>query len=302
MAKKKTSKKTTSKKLKATKKSAKRASPAPQAKRAALGAATDRTKTVNQRIQYLQQLPPEVYNKEDALQAVMKILADATEPLKLRFAALDTLGAAAFSSSAFTACRADYIATLRKIATDQDAEMRRRVLGILTRQKDAYAQQQLVQGLQDPAKALVPPEKALQLLGNDVHSEAYPVAQSIAANPPNPAARREALRFLAGDASYAANFESILSDKNEAPEIRQLSAAALQTTNPEGLRKRGRDILMDSTDNEDVHQTVLTALTNFGGDAVKEDSALVSRVSEMSGPAEKGLQKSARQFVEKYRR
>src|SRR5258706_46170 len=135
MAKKTASKTTGSKKAaKATKKTA---------KRAGLMTAADPAKTVNQRIQSLQQLSPEVYNTEDGLQAVIKILGDAAQPLKLRLASLEALGAAAFSSSAFAACRADYIATLRKISTDPDPEMRRRVLGILTRQKDKYAQKQL---------------------------------------------------------------------------------------------------------------------------------------------------------------
>ena len=60
--------------------------------------------------------------------------------------------------------RGDYIATLRKVATDPDPELRQRVLGMLMRDKDGFAQKKLLDGLKDPAKALVPPEKALQLL------------------------------------------------------------------------------------------------------------------------------------------
>ena len=58
---------------------------------------------------------------------------------------------------------------------DPDPELRQRVLGILMREKDGYAQKKLLEGLKNPAKALLPPEKALQLLSYDVHAEAYSV-------------------------------------------------------------------------------------------------------------------------------
>jgi hypothetical protein len=272
------------------------------AKGAGLATAANTKKTVDQRIAALQTLPPAVYNTAEALDAMMKILAATDEPVKLRLAALESLGAAAFSSAAFPGARADYIATLRKVATDADPELRRRALGILSREKDGYAQTKLLQGLQDPSKALVSPEKALQLLGNNVHSDAYTVARTIAGNPPNPAARREALRLLAADAASAPMFETILRDKSEPTDVRQLSASALHAINPDKLRQRAREILMDTTDNDDIHETCLAALTHFGGATIAADNALVSRISSMSGPAKAGVQKSARQFLDKYGR
>ena len=76
-------------------------------------------------------------------------------------------------------------------------------LGILMRDKDGFAQKKLLDGLKDPAKALVPPEKALQLLSYDVHADAYEVARDIVKKPPNDDAKREALRLLAADACCA---------------------------------------------------------------------------------------------------
>ena len=60
------------------------------------------------------------------------------------------------------------------------------------RDKDGFAQQKLLEGLKDPDKALVPPEKALQLLSYDVHAEAYPVAREIVNKPPNEGQARSA--------------------------------------------------------------------------------------------------------------
>ena len=113
------------------------------------------------------------------------------------------------------------------------SELRQRVLGILAREKDAYAQKKLLEGLRKPEKALLPPEKALQLLSYDVHADAYPVAREIVEHPPNPLAKREALRLLAADAASAPIFEKLVRDKNESVELRQLGAAALHALKPE---------------------------------------------------------------------
>ena len=154
--------------------------------------------------------PLAVCESEKDLQAMLKVLSDQSEPMAVRLAALQSLGAAAFSVSSFASCRADYIATLRKVADDPDPELRQRVLGILMREKDGYAQKKLLEGLKNPAKALLPPEKALQLLSYDIHAEAYSAARDILKKPPNDEAKREALRLLAADAKAAPIFEKVL--------------------------------------------------------------------------------------------
>jgi hypothetical protein len=204
---------------------------------------------------------------------------------------------------AFESCRADYIATLRKVALDPDMELRQRVLGLLAREKDGFAQKKLLEGLNNPEKALLPPEKALQLLSYDVHSDAYPTAREIVKKPPNAAAKREALKLLGADASAAPMFEKILRDKDEDPEIRQISAAALQGMQPEKLQAHAREILMDASENDEVQATSLTALTNFGDTTtVTEDAALMKSVENLRGKSSKAVKQSARQFLNKYGR
>src|SRR5215813_899690 len=121
----------------------------------------------------------EVAENASDVRRLLKVLRDTSASIEVRMAALQSLGAAAFSVGDFDSVRSDYIAALREVATDSREQLRRRVLGILTRNKDGYAQKKLLDGLKDPAKALLPPEKALQLLGNDVHAEAYSAARSI---------------------------------------------------------------------------------------------------------------------------
>ena len=88
-----------------------------------------------------------------------------------------------------------HIATLRKVATDPDKEMRQKGASAYSRgRKMASQSRSFLDGLKNPDKALVPPEKALQLLSYDIHAEAYPVARAIISKPPNADAKREALR------------------------------------------------------------------------------------------------------------
>src|SRR5262245_10628205 len=124
--------------------------------RAALSIATDAKKTVKQRVAAMAKAPLAVCGSDRVLQAMLKVLRNKAEPIEVRLAALQALQAASFSVVAFEPCRGDYIATLREVADDPDAELRQRVLGLLAREKDGFAQQKLLEGLQDPAKALLP--------------------------------------------------------------------------------------------------------------------------------------------------
>jgi len=283
-------------------KAKRRAAAAPKSPGSLLSVATDEKKSVKQRVAALAQSPLAVCENQENLEAVLKILRDKSEPIQVRLAALQTLQTASFSIMTFESCRSDYIAALRDVADDPDPEMRQRVLGILAREKDGYAEQKLLDGLKDPSKALLKPEKALQLLGNDVHGEAYSVARDIVNNPPNPTAKREALRLLAADASSAPVFEKVLRDKDEVSENRQISAAALQAIAPEKMSEHAREILLDPKDYKEIKATSLTALTQFGNQGLADDQDLMKHVNKLREDAPTILKQSARRFLGKYGR
>jgi len=233
---------------------------------------------------------------------VLNILRNKDEPIAVRLGALESLQAASFSVDTFAPYRGDYLATLRKIVDDPDPELRQRVLGLLMREHDGSAQEKLLEGLKNPDKALVPPEKALQLLSYDVHAEAYLVARDIIKKPPNDDARREALRLLAADPSSAPLFEKLLRDKNELREIRQISASALNALKPDRLKEHAREILLDKSDYDDIKATSLTALEQFGDDAaLGKDKALLKSVDRLStGQAPAKYKQSAKRFLSKF--
>lgn len=269
--------------------------------RGAFAVAMSARKPVKQRLAALAQLPTAVCESDQNLQALLKVLRNPEEPLDVRLAALQALQAASFSVVAFASCRRDYIATLRQVAEDPELEMRQRALGMLAREKDGFAQKKLLDGLQKPEQALLPPEKALQLLSYDLHGEAYPIARAIVANPPNAAAKREALRLLAADTNAVPVFEKVLRDKAEMAENRQISAAALQALRPEKLQEHARELLLDASDYDDIQATSLTALTQFGDSGtLGRDDALKQRVERLAEAPSEELKRTARRFQKKY--
>jgi hypothetical protein len=270
--------------------------------RRAMSVATSAEQTVKQRVAAMAEVPLAVCESDKNLQAMLNVLRNKDEPVEVRLAALQSLQAASFSVVAFESCRGDYIATLRAVADDPDPELRQRVLGLLARETDGFAQKKLLDGLKNPDKALVPPEKALQLLSYDVHADAYSAAREIVKKPPNDDARREALRLLAGDARAAPIFEKLLRDKKELREIRQISASALQALKPEKLQEHARKILLDKSDYDDIKATSLTALEQFGEDEVLgKDKALLKSVDRFrTGKAPRKYKQSARRFLGKY--
>lgn len=293
---------TTKKKSAKTKSARKTKRGALRSTRAAMSVATSARQTVKERVAALAEVPLAACESDKDLQAILTVLRDKNEPVEVRLAALQSLAAAAFSVIAFESCRSDYIAALREVATDPDPELRQRALGLLSREKDAFAQKKLLEGLKDPEKALVPPEKALQLLSNDVHAEAYSLARDIVAKPPNDDAKREALRLLAADATSAPVFEKILRDKDEERENRQIAASALHALNPEKLQSNAREIVLDKSEYDDIQATSLTALTQFGDqEAIAGDKALLKSVGRVgTGKAKAKYKKSARSFLSKY--
>jgi hypothetical protein len=269
----------------------------------ALSVATSAKHSPKERIKAMAESPLAVVESDDNMQAMLVVLRNKEEPVQVRLAAMDTLATAAFSVVVFAPFRSDYIAALREVAQDPDPQIRESALGLLAGEKDGYAQKLLLEGLKDPKKAMVPPEKALQLLSYDVHAESYSAARDIANNPPNEVARREALRLLAADAKSAPIFEKLLRDKKEPREIRQISASALHALSPKKLQKLAREILLDTSDYDDIKATSMTALQQFGDEkAVASDEELMKSVNRLSGKAKSAkYKKSAKQFLTRFK-
>jgi hypothetical protein len=280
---------------------AKKKSPPKRTQRAAFAVATNEKKTTSERAKAFAEAPLATIHSDENLQSSLNVLRDRGQPIKVRLAALQSLQAASFSVIEFEPYREDYFATLRELVDDPDEELRQRVLGILAREKDGYVQKRLLEGLQDTSKALVAPEKALQLLSYDVHADAYPVAREILKESKNPDAKREALRLLSADASSAPVFEKLMRDKDEDRDVRQISAAALQAVKPKRFQEQAREMLLDNKEYDDIQATALTALTQFGDEKdVVKDSKLMKRAEQLGNAKSAKVKKTAKSFMSRY--
>jgi hypothetical protein len=261
------------------------------------------TVTAKNRLAKIMQAPGRISTSEGDLKFTLKVLQDQTAPVPTRLNALASLQAASFEITAFENCHSDYVAALREVASDADAEIRQRALGMLARNQDPFAQKLLIAGLKQPSKALVPPEKALQLLAYDLHSEAYPLARSIAKDPSNALARREAFRLLAADTDSIPEFEKVLLNKDESVELRQIAAAALNAMQPATMQKHARSIVLDKSDGDEMQAVCLTALTHFGeAKKLEQDAALQTRVRDLAKKSGMQMKQSTRAFTEKYQK
>ncbi|KFX28240.1 hypothetical protein [Ralstonia solanacearum] len=250
------------------------------------------------RTQALAQIGNGVVGDRDTFKQVVGLVKDAAADATLRSNALSQLQAATFEPSAFAPYRAAYMTALRSLRRDPDMDIRQRVFGLLAREQDADTQALLLAGLDGTQDALLPPEKALQLLSYDPHAGAYEVARKIEKAPPNALARREALRVLAADAESVDRFADVLQDKKEPTEVRQIAAGALNHLAPKRMQAIAREMALDDSESDDLRTVSLTALAHFGDPgALTADAQLQAHVKKITeGDGSTGLQAAAEQF------
>jgi uncharacterized protein (UPF0147 family) len=205
----------------------------------------------------------EMGERDESIDLLLELLQDNTQPREVRLAALHVLQMLAFTSPLFMSKRPEYLSALRSMVDDPDAGMRQEAIGILALEKDEYVQRRLNEGLDDPSKALVNPAKAIQLLGQDVHTELFPRLREIVQNPPSQAAREEAVRLLAGDPESKGLLVDLLRNKEEALKIRSLSAVSLQALDPSEFNEQAKQIVTDDSENYRLRLTGLNGLTHI---------------------------------------
>jgi hypothetical protein len=236
---------------------------------------------------------------EEQVGDLLATLRNRDESVADRTAALEALGALDFLGPRFAPFRALYKEALRDVATDEPRELRARALELLAIDRDPYAQELLVQGLQEPKSALVPDAKAIQLLGYDDHAEVVPLVREVYERATG-AAREEALRVLAADPESEQLFTRLLKDKSEKRSIRALSASGLQSLNPEAFDKTARKIVADDDDYNDIRATALAALAH--GREAREtpvDLKLVETVQKVGeSTSSRSIRSAARRFLQ----
>lgn len=259
----------------------------------------DRDEDVQIRVTAIRGISNEIGESPELIDLLLSLVRDNTEPVALREPALRVLQQLSFSSVVFRTKRPEYLDVLRSIIDDQDAELRQQAIGVLAKEKDEYVQRRLLEGLEDPSKALIPPEKAIQMLGFDIHAEHYPILRDMVKSPPNPAAKKEAVRLLAADAASKNMLAEILSDKGEDKEVRRTSAIALESLDPAEFEDRAKQIALDEDESDDLRATSLSGLGHFSSlEAVSIDSSFDESVAQLRDKtASEDLRRAAEMYM-----
>jgi HEAT repeat protein len=242
----------------------------------------DRGEDTALRASALRAIGIEVGKRHDLIDMVIGLLGDSAEPSEVRLVALRVLQQGSFRAAIFNPKLPEYLDALRTIIDDSDVSLRQQALEILAQRKDEYAQRRLLEGLRDPSEALVPPEKAIQLLGYDIHAEHYPILREMVQNPPSLEAKQEAVRLLAADPNSKDLLMERLQDKDEARDVRIASAAALQSLVPAEFEEQAKQIVLDDDEYDDLRATAINALAHFADqEALSQDAELTRRIEQL---------------------
>ena len=195
------------------------------------------------------------------MEALFTTVRNTGDPVTLRRAALNALDANSFRTNLFAAYLPQYLEALRTIADDHDLQLRHSALEVLAAHGDDYGRRLLVDGLRDPATALLDPATALGIVGSDIHAQDVRLVRKLASSD-DTAVRRSALRVLAADGGSAAFFRKIVRDKTDDREARATSAIALQSINPDSFRRLAHAVALDDDDYPEIRTTVLNALAH----------------------------------------
>jgi len=238
-------------------------------------------------------LPPVV------VQAIaLEIIGHEGSPARLRIAALPFAKAALFRPDSMRVLRPTYLMALRSAAQSDDETLRARAFGMLAREQDEWALEQLKTGLANPNEAKVSTAKAIQLLSYQVKSDVYPMLRAIAAerDAEDPEPRRAALRVLAADAASRDIFEQVVRDKSDDPEARRIAAGGLHSLDRPAMQAIAKDIALDEGDHDDVRAASFTLLAQHDDD----DEALTKQ-AEASRGGDNAVGRSATAYLNRRR-
>jgi hypothetical protein len=254
----------------------------------AVGIIEDKEEDAELRASAVYSISTAARTNNDLISMLLRLLGDNTEHARVRRAALRVLKQLSFSSAILNQRRPEYLAALRGVIDTEDTSLRELALETLAQEKDEYVQRRLLEGLRDPSRALVPPEKAIQLLGYDVHAEHYPILKEIVQNPPSATAKQEAIRLLAADPSSKELLMDLLRDKKQSRKVRSISATSLQSLAPAEFEAQAREIVLDESEDDALRAASLSALTHFADqEALSEDDELTEQAERLRERAPK---------------
>lgn len=237
-------------------------------------------------------------HREDLMTYAIKKIGDTSAPPDLRKACWNAVIANSFSSPYFMAKQPELNAALKGIAEDKHYEMRERAISYLAQNKDEYIHRKLIDGIKDPAKALVSEEKAINLLGYDIHAGIYPVLKNVIEKSSNSDARVEAIHLIGNDPGSKELLTKVFNNKRERYDVRAGCATALKTYHPDEYVKVAKTCVLDEKENDNIRAVCLNGLAHSGNANAYKDAKLMKRVKELhKDDSVPGLQSASQHYL-----
>lgn len=177
---------------------------------------------------------------ESLYKNVLDWVVDPNTPKLLRLQTLNTLGLLGFTPFGMQAVGDDIISTYRKLVNDNEIEYRRTAFNYLAVRGDDFAQQLLIQGLQNPQQSLLPSSESIAMLSFDIHGDHYPVIFKVMQETNEKATLIEAIRVLG---NYAPARPEIIKYLNDQQEDREVRLSAMKTLNAFDQDNFARNVL-----------------------------------------------------------
>jgi hypothetical protein len=242
----------------------------------------DKTLPAATRVEVIERLAASITRRDAYIEALLEIVQDGDDASKVRAAALNTLGSAAFQVARFRPHEQAYQQALRNLLTDADPGLRATAVGTLAVQHDPEVQQTLLAGLQGNGALPIDRERAIQLLADDDHLDNLPWLKELYEGGTDDA-RQAAVRLMGSYPAASETLESVLRNKGETTEVRQQSAASLRNLAPDRFEAVAKEIATDSTDDPEVRTASLSILQHLGdSEHVYGDVGFIRRLQDVA--------------------
>lgn len=258
----------------------------------------DQKENTNIRQKALKKLFEFLFQNEEAVQLLIQISSNEQEPVALRRAALQSLLTVRFTSTALAALLPEFRSMLRGLVDSSDPELSQLSIKALATYKDTEVQKLLIEGLEDTRKAKVPDEIAVQLLGNDIHNNFYPVIRKVLQQTTDKNVQREAVVALSGDPESEPIIAQLVGDKDVDSEVRLACLAAVSNFKTYPATEVLKSLATDPTEDHRFRISSLNLLSNLSDvSTLQSDSDFQKALINMVETDSDDLRKASLHFI-----
>lgn len=194
--------------------------------------------------------------------SVIKWVQDAKTPKVLRDEALNTLRELSFSGFALFTRRQAFTDALRTLTRDPDLAFRQFAFNFLLAHGDSFAQDLLINQLDNNRTDLLPTVEAIRVLTLNPHGDYLPSVYKVFLNPStNKETKIEAIAVLGKYLPAKPMIISLLKDKKQTKDIRSIALSTVFANYPSEFAYQVKDIIIDESESDDLKVTAIVMET-----------------------------------------